>query len=206
MQSNPTTIPDVLILEPRVFEDDRGFFYESYNQRAFDQAVGAPVRFVQDNHSRSARGTLRGLHYQLPPHAQGKLVRVTAGEVFDVAVDIRKDSPVAFGQRPAGTSRRKPPAALGVARLRPPASCVTSDVAELPSRCTRLLRPRLARASIRWDDTESLGIRWPGRVLKALRGAATEQPAPAATRAWLRQGADRRRASGNRPARSPAAR
>ena len=86
MKATPLTIPDVLLLEPRVFEDERGFFYESYNQQAFDEAVGHPVTFVQDNHSRSVKGTLRGLHYQLPPHPQGKLVRVTLG--FLVTSDI----------------------------------------------------------------------------------------------------------------------
>jgi len=93
MQVIPTQLPEALILEPTVFGDERGFFMESYNRRVFNQAVGYEVEFVQDNHSRSARGVLRGLHYQLPPHTQGKLVRVTAGRVFDVAVDIRRSSP-----------------------------------------------------------------------------------------------------------------
>lgn len=89
-------IPGVLVIEPRVFGDDRGSFYESYNERAFAESTGIDVRFVQDNHSRSARNVLRGLHYQLQ-QAQGKLIRVTAGEVFDVAVDLRKSSPT-FGK------------------------------------------------------------------------------------------------------------
>jgi dTDP-4-dehydrorhamnose 3,5-epimerase len=93
----PTSLPDVLVIEPKVFGDSRGFFYESFNQQAFNQATGLDVQFVQDNHSRSAKGVLRGLHYQLPPHAQGKLVRCTRGAVWDVAVDIRKSSPT-FGQ------------------------------------------------------------------------------------------------------------
>ncbi len=93
----PTALPGVLILEPKVFTDERGFFMESFNQRAFDAAVGQTVTFVQDNHSRSQRGVLRGLHYQLPPHAQGKLVRVVHGSAFDVAVDIRRGSPT-FGR------------------------------------------------------------------------------------------------------------
>ncbi len=88
----PTRLPEVRILEPRVFGDPRGFFLESWNQRVLDEALGEAVRFVQDNHSRSARGVLRGLHYQLA-HPQGKLVRVVAGRVFDVAVDMRRDSP-----------------------------------------------------------------------------------------------------------------
>lgn len=93
----PTLIPDVLIIEPKVFSDDRGFFFESFNQKAFNEAVGQDITFVQDNHSKSAKNVLRGLHYQLPPKAQGKLVRVVQGEVFDVAVDLRKDSKT-YGQ------------------------------------------------------------------------------------------------------------
>jgi len=89
----PTELPEVLLLEPKVHGDARGFFMESYNERAFNDAVGYEVRFVQDNHSRSSKGVLRGLHYQLPPHAQGKLVRVASGSVFDVAVDMRRSSP-----------------------------------------------------------------------------------------------------------------
>ena len=97
MRVTPTALPGVLILEPKVFGDERGFFLETFNQRAFDEAVGHHVEFVQDNHSRSQRGVLRGLHYQLPPHAQGKLVRVTSGRVFDVAVDMRRGS-ATFGR------------------------------------------------------------------------------------------------------------
>lgn len=91
-----TAIPDVKIIEPMVFEDDRGFFMESFNQRKFEEAIGRKVNFVQDNHSKSSKGVLRGLHYQLPPFAQAKLVRCVLGEVLDVAVDIRKTSPT-FG-------------------------------------------------------------------------------------------------------------
>jgi dTDP-4-dehydrorhamnose 3,5-epimerase len=97
MKVTATPLAGVLILEPKVFGDDRGYFLESFNQRAFDAAVGHHVDFVQDNHSRSSRGVLRGLHYQLEPHAQGKLVRVVRGSAFDVAVDIRRDSPT-FGR------------------------------------------------------------------------------------------------------------
>jgi len=93
MKVTPTALPEVLVVEPEVHVDERGFFMESWNQRDFDRAVGREVRFVQDNHSRSRRGVLRGLHYQLPPHAQGKLVRVVCGRVFDVAVDLRRSSP-----------------------------------------------------------------------------------------------------------------
>ena len=97
MKTIATDLPEVLVIEPRVFGDERGFFYESYNRHAFNEAVGHAVEFVQDNHSRSALGVIRGLHFQRPPGAQGKLVRVTKGRVFDVAVDIRPDSP-RFGQ------------------------------------------------------------------------------------------------------------
>jgi dTDP-4-dehydrorhamnose 3,5-epimerase len=95
MQAIPTSIPDLIIIEPKVFGDARGFFFESYNQKKFEQLINRSVRFVQDNHSRSAQGVLRGLHYQVR-QTQGKLVRVTRGEVFDIAVDIRKSSPT-FG-------------------------------------------------------------------------------------------------------------
>jgi len=97
MQATRLAIPDVVLLEPRVFGDERGFFFESFNLDAFAAATGLRPDFVQDNHSLSAGGVLRGLHYQLAPKAQGKLVRVVRGEVFDVAVDIRRDSP-SFGQ------------------------------------------------------------------------------------------------------------
>ena len=97
MKVTRTALPEVLILEPALFRDERGFFMESFNQHVFDEAVGTHVEFVQDNQSRSAKGVLRGLHYQLPPHAQGKLVRVVRGSAFDVAVDLRRGSPT-FGR------------------------------------------------------------------------------------------------------------
>jgi dTDP-4-dehydrorhamnose 3,5-epimerase len=97
MQVSPTAIADVLLIEPKVFGDERGFFLESFNQKAFNAAVGRDITFVQDNHSRSRKGVLRGLHFQQAPHAQGKLVRVIQGSVFDVAVDVRRDSPT-FGK------------------------------------------------------------------------------------------------------------
>ena len=93
MNVTPTALPGVLVLEPKLFADERGYFMESFNQHAFEAVIGQSISFVQDNHSSSARGVLRGLHYQLPPHAQGKLVRVVHGAAFDVAVDIRKGSP-----------------------------------------------------------------------------------------------------------------
>ena len=97
MKVTPLKIPDVKLIEPHVFEDERGFFYESYNQQKFNDAIGKVISFVQDNHSKSSKGVLRGLHYQESPFEQGKLVRVVTGQVFDVAVDIRTDSPT-YGQ------------------------------------------------------------------------------------------------------------
>jgi dTDP-4-dehydrorhamnose 3,5-epimerase len=141
----PTELPEVLILEPKVFGDERGFFMESFSQRRFDEAVGRHVEFVQDNHSRSARGVLRGLHYQLAPHAQGKLVRVTSGAVFDVAVDMRRSSP-RFG-RWAGTE-------LSVANHRQ-----LSDSADFLYKTTDYYAPECERGVL-WNDP-AVGIRWP---------------------------------------------
>ena len=159
MQASPTLIADVLIFEPKLFGDARGFFLESFNQKAFDAALGYEVTFVQDNHSRSARGVLRGLHYQLPPHAQGKLVRVTQGCVFDVAVDIRPASPT-FG-RWVGTE-------LSEANHRqmwiPPGLAhgflVLSESADFLYKTTEYYAPQAER-SLRWDDAR-LAIAWPG--------------------------------------------
>lgn len=158
MKVIPSAIADVLILEPSIFEDERGFFIESYNQRAFDDAVGRTVTFVQDNHSQSVKGTLRGLHYQLPPHAQGKLVRVTVGEVFDVAVDIRKRSPTLgqwVGETLSANNKRQLWIPPGFAH----GFSVTSDICELQYKCTDFYAPGSER-SIRWDDPD-LSINWP---------------------------------------------
>lgn len=164
MKVTPTRLPEVLLIEPRVFEDERGFFMESWQRRTFAKA-GIDYDFVQDNHSRSVRGTLRGLHYQLPPHAQGKLVRVTLGEVFDVAVDIRRGSPT-FGQwvgeyLSAGNRRMLwiPP---GFAH----GFYTTSEVAEFQYKCTEYYAPESERC-IRWDD-EGIGVEWPTRKLEQL--------------------------------------
>jgi dTDP-4-dehydrorhamnose 3,5-epimerase len=97
MKVTPLSIPDVLLIEPQVFGDERGFFFESFNQNKFEETIGKKINFVQDNHSKSIKGVLRGLHYQLAPKAQGKLVRVIQGEVYDVAVDLRQSSPT-FGK------------------------------------------------------------------------------------------------------------
>ena len=152
-----TDIPEVLILEPKVFSDDRGFFLESYNKRVFREATGLDVEFVQDNHSRSKRGVLRGLHYQVR-QPQGKLVRVFAGEIFDVAVDIRRNSST-FGKFVAFTleaaSKRMAWIPPGFAH----GFLVTSDQAEVVYKTTDYYSPEHERTLL-WNDP-TLGIRWP---------------------------------------------
>jgi dTDP-4-dehydrorhamnose 3,5-epimerase len=173
MKVTRTEIDGVLILEPRVFGDGRGFFMESYNQKTFDHAVGFEARFLQDNHSRSARGVLRGLHYQVGPHAQGKLVRVTQGAVFDVAVDIRRSSPN-FGRwvgvELSGQNHRQLWLPPGMAH----GFLVTTDSADFLYKTTQYYAPDAERC-IRWDDP-AIGIDWPalGRppVLSARDAAA----------------------------------
>ena len=158
MKVTTTAIEGVLIIEPKVFGDERGFFFESFNQQAFNEAVGQTVDFVQDNHSRSARGVLRGLHFQRPPHAQGKLVRVTQGSVFDVAVDIRADSPT-FGRwvgvELSGANHRQMWIPAGLAH----GFLVTSDSADFLYKTTDYYRPE-SEGSVRWDDPD-LAIAWP---------------------------------------------
>lgn len=157
MQLVSTLLPGVLLLEPRVFGDERGFFFESFNQRAFDEVVGEHVDFVQDNHSKSRRGVLRGLHYQLPPKAQGKLVRVVEGEVFDVAVDLRRTSATYghwAGALLSAANKRQmwiPPGfAHGFVTL--------SETAEFLYKTTDYYAPEHERC-IRWDDP-ALAIDW----------------------------------------------
>jgi dTDP-4-dehydrorhamnose 3,5-epimerase len=153
-----TEIPDVLILEPKVFGDARGFFFESYNEREFRAAIGRDAHFVQDNHSRSSRGVLRGLHYQLPPAAQGKLVRCVAGEVFDVAVDIRKNSPTLgkwVGERLSAENQRQLWIPEGFAH----GFLVLSETADFLYKTTEYYAPEHERC-ILWNDPE-LAIDWP---------------------------------------------
>jgi len=151
-----TSIPEVLIFEPRVFGDDRGFFFESFNERAFEEAVGRRVTFVQDNHSRSQRGVLRGLHYQIE-NPQGKLVRVATGDVLDVAVDIRKGSPT-FGQsvavRLTETNKRQLWIPEGFAH----GFVVLSETADFLYKTTDYYNPAAERA-IAWNDP-ALAIDW----------------------------------------------
>jgi dTDP-4-dehydrorhamnose 3,5-epimerase len=157
MKVTSTAIAGCLILEPKVFADDRGFFYESFNQRVFNQATDQDINFVQDNHSKSTKGVVRGLHYQLPPAAQGKLVRAVSGAVLDIAVDIRKSSP-SFGKWVAvelSSENHKqfwlPP---GLAH----GFLVLSDVAEVLYKATDFYSPANERI-ICWDDPQ-LGIEW----------------------------------------------
>ena len=157
MKATPQAITDVLLLEPRVFGDERGFFYESFNQRAFNQATGLDVQFVQDNHSRSARHVLRGLHYQRS-QPQGKLVRVTAGEVFDVAVDIRRGSPT-FGQWVGQVLSAENKRQLWVPPGLAHGFLVLSDSADFLYKTTDYYAPEHERC-IAWDDP-ALAIDWP---------------------------------------------
>lgn len=158
MQVMTTAIGGVLVLEPHVFGDARGFFYESYNGRAFAAAIGSDAEFVQDNHSKSSRGMLRGLHFQLAPRAQGKLVRVSQGEVFDVAVDLRKDSPTYgqwHGEILSAENKRQMWIPPGLAH----GFLVLSETAEFLYKTTDYYAPELERC-LRWDDP-SVNINWP---------------------------------------------
>lgn len=157
MQFEKLAIPEVVLFTPKVFGDERGFFFESFNQNVFEQATGTAPAFVQDNHSKSVRGVLRGLHYQLPPHAQGKLVRVVQGAVFDVAVDIRRSSPTFgrwVGALLSADNKRQlwiPPGfAHGFVTL--------SDTAEFLYKTTDFYAPSAERAII-WNDP-TIGVDW----------------------------------------------
>ena len=156
----PTAIPDVLILEPKVFGDSRGFFFESFNQADFDKVTGLKVHFVQDNHSRSGRGVLRGLHYQLQ-QPQGKLVRVVRGAVFDVAVDIRKSS-ATFGQWVGCELSEDNQRQLWVPPGFAHGFVVMSESADFLYKTTDYYAPEHERC-IRWDDA-TLGIQWPAGI------------------------------------------
>ena len=158
MQITRTALPEVLILQPKVFGDERGFFLESFNQRAFDEAVGHHVEFVQDNHSRSQRGVLRGLHYQLPPHAQGKLVRVTSGRVIDVAVDMRRSS-ATFGRWVGTELTANDHRQLWIPPGFAHGFLVLSETVDFLYKTTTYYAPA-AEGAVRWNDPQ-LAIDWP---------------------------------------------
>lgn len=179
MKVTPTALPEVLLLEPKVFGDERGFFMESFNQKLFDDAVGYPVTFVQDNHSRSAKGVLRGLHYQLPPHAQGKLVRVVSGTVFDVAVDLRRSSPNFgkwVGYELSAENRRMLWIPPGFAH----GFLVVSESADFLYKTTDYYAPQVEGA-VRWDDP-AIGIQWP-RIGETPQLSGKDRAAPAVAEA-----------------------
>lgn len=157
MQCTTTTLPGVLMLEPKVFGDERGFFFESFNQRVWQQLTGLDRSFVQHNHSRSARDVLRGLHYQIS-QPQGKLVRVVSGEVYDVAVDIRRSSP-SFGQWFGITLSAENKRQLWIPEGFAHGFCVTSDNAEFLYLTTDYYAPEHER-TIAWNDP-AIGITWP---------------------------------------------
>lgn len=175
MKVTPLAVPDVLLIEPKVFGDARGFFFESFNQRAFNEVTGLDVQFVQDNHSRSVRHVLRGLHYQLPPYAQGKLVRAVVGEVFDVAVDLRPDSPTLgrwAGAVLSAENKRQMWVPPGFAH----GFLVLSEAAEFLYKTTDYYAPEYER-SIRWDDPD-LTIDWPlDGAIPQLSGKDAQAPA-----------------------------
>ncbi len=158
MKVTETPLAGLLIVEPRVFADERGFFLESFNERTFQSFTGTTHRFVQDNHSQSSKGVLRGLHYQLAPHEQGKLVRVIQGEVWDVAVDIRPHSPTRgqwFGLLLSADNKRQLWMAPGFAH----GFVTLSDTAELLYKTTDFYSPQHERC-IAWNDSD-LAINWP---------------------------------------------
>ncbi|EPS5245009.1 dTDP-4-dehydrorhamnose 3,5-epimerase [Escherichia coli] len=162
MNVTKTEIPDVLIFEPKVFGDERGFFMESFNQKVFEEAVGRKVEFVQDNHSKSSKGVLRGLHYQLEPYAQGKLVRCVVGEVFDVAVDIRKSSPT-FGKWVGVNLSAENKRQLWIPEGFAHGFLVLSEIAEFVYKTTNYYHPE-SEGCIKWDDS-FLMIDWPNKPI-----------------------------------------
>ena len=172
MKVIPTAIPGALIIEPKVFGDARGFFYESFNQQAFDAATGTRFSFVQDNHSRSAKGVLRGLHYQLAPRAQGKLVRVVRGAVFDVAVDIRRSSPT-FGQWVGAELSEENQRQFWIPPGFAHGFLVLSESADFLYKTTDYYSPEQERC-IAWDDP-AIGVAWPDAGLVPKLSAKDQQ-------------------------------
>ena len=158
MKVTPLAIPDILLIEPEVFGDDRGFFFESFNQNKFEEATGYKINFVQDNHSKSVKGVLRGLHYQLPPKAQGKLVRVIQGEVFDVAVDLRQSSPT-FGNWAGEILSADNNKQMWIPEGFAHGFLTISDTAEFLYKTTDFYSKDHEQA-IQWND-EAINIKWP---------------------------------------------
>ena len=158
MKTTPLSIPDVLLIEPHVFEDDRGFFFESFNLKEFRKAASLDVAFVQDNHSKSAKGVLRGLHYQLPPHAQGKLVRVVQGEVLDVVVDLRLSSRT-FGKYVTEILSAENKKQIWVPEGFAHGFLTLSETSEFLYKTTDYYYPEFERCII-WSDV-TLKINWP---------------------------------------------
>jgi dTDP-4-dehydrorhamnose 3,5-epimerase len=161
MKVTPLSIPDVLLIEPRIFEDARGFFFECFREDVFKKETSLNVSFVQENHSKSSQGVLRGLHYQLPPHAQSKLVRVIEGEVLDVAVDIRKSSPT-FGQYVAEILSSDNKKQLYIPEGFAHGFLTLSDTSEFLYKTSDLYHPENERC-ILWND-EVLRIDWPQNI------------------------------------------
>ena len=173
MKVTPLSIPDVVLIEPQVFGDNRGFFFESFNQNKFEDVISKKVNFVQDNHSKSIKGVLRGLHYQLAPKAQGKLVRVIQGEVFDVAVDLRKSSPTFgkwVGEILSADNKKQMWIPEGFAH----GFVTLSDTAEFLYKTTDFYSKEHEQA-IRWND-ETIGIQWPIKDISLSAKDETAQP------------------------------
>ncbi|EGZ4893982.1 dTDP-4-dehydrorhamnose 3,5-epimerase [Salmonella enterica] len=168
-----TEIPDVLIFEPKVFSDERGFFMESFNQKVFEEAVGRKIEFVQDNHSKSTKGVLRGLHYQVEPYAQGKLVRCIAGEVFDVAVDIRKDSET-FGKWVGVNISSENKRQLWIPEGFAHGFLVLSDSADFLYKTSNYYSPIHERGIV-WNNP-TININWPINIDKILSEKDTILP------------------------------
>ncbi len=158
MRATPADIPEIVVLEPKIFNDDRGFFFESFNKKTFKNITGVNIDFVQDNHSKSVQGVIRGLHYQLPPKAQSKLIRVIRGEIFDVAVDVRKSSPT-FGQWRGFYLSESNKKQLFLPEGFAHGFLTLSKTAELLYKCSEYYDPECERCII-WNDPD-INVDWP---------------------------------------------
>lgn len=158
MQFKPLSIPDILLLEPTIYSDSRGYFFESYKQSEFNKAIKRDISFVQDNHSKSIQGVLRGLHYQLPPKSQGKLVRVISGEIFDVAVDLRRSSQ-SFGMWVGNTLTSENKKQVWIPKGFAHGFLTLSEFAEVVYKTTDVYSPE-NECCLKWNDTK-IGIQWP---------------------------------------------